>query len=242
LKFLDKAQINFDNLDIKMVCYKEKLIGVILDSKLILKNKMIEDIEAIKGLDENSDIIEELDLAHNKITKIKGFDNLLKLKKLNLKDNYIEKIEGLDDLKNLEFLDLSGNVNITEIPDNLCNLSKLKTLKLTGCRIKKFSKTLSHFFWMGQNFRNYSGYKQEDVLYYEKTHSSRASNNGRLYKNFVKWLFKLKWIMKKFQFDYEDIAKFEKETEISALFSGRPTKAFLKYLSDRYQMKITSFL
>jgi len=242
LKFLDKAQINFTNLDLKIISYNERLIGIILDSKANLKNRMIDNIETIKGLEDYSEDIEELDLAHNRITEIKGLQNLKRLKKLNLRDNYIEKIEGIDNLRNLEFLDLSGNVNIDEIPESLNNLPNLKTVKLTGCRIKKFSKLVSNFFWMGQNFRNYTGYIEEDMLYYEKIHSSKASNSGRLYKNFVKWLFRLKHTMKRYNFNYNDIAKFEKETGINALYSGKPTKTFSKYLFDRNQMKITSFL
>ncbi|MFX1418269.1 MAG: leucine-rich repeat domain-containing protein [Promethearchaeota archaeon] len=241
LKFLDKAQINFSNLDIKMISYNETLIGVILDSKVNLKNKLIENIIAIKGLEENSDEIEELDLSNNRITEIKGLENLKNLKKLSLRDNYIERIGGLENLHNLEFLDLSGNINIKEIPEILNELPYLKTVKLTGCRIKKFSEAVSHFFWMGQNFRNYTEYTQEDINYYQKNHNSEASNNGRLYKNFVKWLFKLRSIMKQYNFGYSDINNFEKRSESKALHSGKPTKSFSKYLFDRYQMKIPDF-
>ena len=242
LKFLDKAQINFTSLDLKMVTYNERLIGIILDSKVNLKNKMIAKIGDIKGLEENHEDIEELDLGNNRITEIKGLENLINLKRLNLRNNYIEKIEGLDELKNLELLDLSGNIDIQEIPESLIKIPNLKTVKLTGCRINKFSKSVSHFFWMGQNFRNYTEYTQEDILYYEKTHSSKASNSGRLYKNFLKWLFKLKETMKNYDFNYKDIVKFEQKSQINALFSGKPTKPFLKYLFSRFQTKITSFL
>lgn len=38
--------------------------------------------------------------------------------------------------------------------------------------------------------------------------------------------------MKKYHFDNEDIPKFEKETETNPLYSGKPFKAFLKYLFD----------
>ena len=47
--------------------------------------------------------------------------------------------------------------------------------------------------------------------------------------------------MKEHNFDYIDISNFEKKTDINALHSGKPTKSFLKYLFDRYQMKITDF-
>ncbi|MFX1601745.1 MAG: leucine-rich repeat domain-containing protein, partial [Promethearchaeota archaeon] len=140
LKFLNKAQINFNNLEFKIISYNEKLIGLILNSKVNLNNKMIEKIEDIKGLNENSDDILELDLSNNRISEIKGLENLNKLKKLYLKNNYIENIKGLEGFNSLELIDLSGNINIEEIPDSLNKLTNLKIVKLTGCRIKKFSK------------------------------------------------------------------------------------------------------
>lgn len=241
LKFLNKAQINFYNLDLKIITYNDRLIGLILDSKVNLKNKMIEKIENIKGFEEYYEEIEEIDLSNNRINKISKIEDLKSLKRLFLKNNYIEKIEGLENLGNLEFLDLSGNINIDEIPDFLNDLPSLKTVKLTGCRINKFSKSIERFFWMGQNFRCYTDYSIEDIKYYEKNHNSKASNNGRLYKNFVHWLFKLRKFMKDFNFSYADIEIFEKETESTAILSGKPTSAFQRYLFNRYQKKITSF-
>ncbi len=241
LKFLDKAQINFNNLDLKLITYNNNLIGIISDAKINLKNKMIENIEDINGIEEFFEPIEEIDLSNNRIKKMKGLEKLCNLKKLYLKNNYIERIEGLEELNNLELLDLSGNINIDEIPDNLNELTYLKTVKLTGCRIKKFSESVSRFFWMGQNFRYYTQYTDKDIKYYEKTHTSKASNNGRLYKNFVKWLFKLRGIMRQFNFDYDVIEKFERKNNTPAVWSGKPTIAFLKYLDDRYQKRITDF-
>ena len=241
LKFLSKAKINFYNLDLKIITYNDKLIGLLLDSKINLKNKMIEKIEDIKGLEENSEDIKELDLSNNRINKITKLENLKKLKKLYLKNNYIETIEGIKDLNNLELLDLSGNINIEEIPDFLNNLPHLKTVKLTGCRITKFSKSVSRFFWMGQNFRSYTNYSDKDIKYYEKTHASKASNGGRLYKNFVRWLFKLGEIKKEFRFSYKDVEKFEEQSQIIAVLSGKPSHAFQRYLFNRNQKKITSF-
>jgi len=241
LKFLDKAQINFDDLDLKIISYNDRLIGIISDSKINLKNKMIEKIEDIIGIEENSELIEEIDLSNNRVNHLKGFENLTNLKKLILKNNYIERIEGLENLKKLEFLDLSGNINIQEIPDSLSKLPNLKIVKLGGCRIKTFSDSVSHFFWMGQNFRYYPNYSHEDVELYEANYISKASINGRLYKNFVTWLFKLQRYMIKFSFDYGDIIKFEKKTELKALHSGKPTKSFLKYLDDKKQRKISDF-
>ncbi|MFX1375970.1 MAG: leucine-rich repeat domain-containing protein [Promethearchaeota archaeon] len=241
LKFLNKAQFGFYNLDLKIITYKERLIGLILDSRINLKNKMIEKIEDIKGFEEYSKDIEELDLSNNRINKISKLENFKKLKKLYLKNNYIENIEGLENLNNLELLDLSGNINIEEIPDFLNKLPNLKSIKLTGCRISRFSKSVSRFFWMGQNFRNYTLYSVKDIKYYEKTHTSKASNSGRLYKNFVKWLFKLRESKKKFNFNYKDIEKFENESQTLAIFSGKPSNAFQRYLFERNQKKINDF-
>ncbi len=241
LKFLNKARINFNNLDLRIISYNTKLIGLITNSKVNLKNKMIEKVEKIKGLIENSDDIIELDLSNNRISEIKGLENLKNLKKIYLKDNYIEKIDGFEGLNNLELIDLSGNINIEEIPDVLNHLPHLKIVKLTGCKIKKFSESVLRFFWMGQNFRYYTEFTDKDIKYYEKTHTSKASVDGRLYKNFVKWLFKLREIMKNFKFNYKDIEKFEKKTKLNAIWSGKPTRPFLRYLNDRFQKNITNF-
>ncbi|MHA2281327.1 MAG: leucine-rich repeat domain-containing protein [Promethearchaeota archaeon] len=241
LKFLNKVQVNFNDLNLKITSYNDQLVGIILDKTINLKNKMIEKVEEVKGIAEASDEIEEIDLSNNRISKIQGFENLANLKKLILRNNYIEQIEGLENLTNLEFLDLSGNINIQEIPDSLSKLPNLKTVKLAGCRIKQFSESVSQFFWMGQNFRYYPNYSHEEIKLYEASHTSKAGINGRLYKNFVKWLFKLKTNMKDFDFDYNDITKFENRTALNALHSGKPTKAFLKYLDDRKQRKISEF-
>jgi len=241
LRFLNKAQVNFNNLELKIISYKERLVGIIIDSKINLKNKMIENVEDIKGFDEFWEEIEEIDLSNNRITKIRGFDKLKNLKKLYLKNNYIERIEGIEKLSNLELLDFSGNINIEEIPDSLNTLIHLKTLKLTGCRIKKFSKSVSQFFWMGQNFRYYTEYTDDDIKYYERNYISKVGINGRLYKIFVKWLFKLRNSMKELRFKYKDINIFEEKTHLKAIKAGRPTKNFLKFLDDRKQMKITDF-
>ncbi|MFW9781225.1 MAG: leucine-rich repeat domain-containing protein [Candidatus Heimdallarchaeota archaeon] len=241
LKFMNKAQISYENLDLKIISYNERLIGIVLDSKVNLKNKMIEQIKDIKGLEENAEIIQELDLSNNRITTIEGLDSFKNLKKLFMRNNYIERIEGLESLHNLELLDLSGNINIEEIPDCLQQLPNLKTVKLTGCRINKFSEAVSAFFWMGQNFRAYPDFDLEEAKYYEKTHVSRASINGRLYKNFVRWLFKLRNYMRMCNFNYKDINKFESKNDLNAIHSGKPTKLFLHFLDDKKQTRITAF-
>jgi Leucine-rich repeat (LRR) protein len=203
---------------------------------------MVEKIADIKGLEEIEASIEDLDLSNNRITEIKGLERLENLKKLNLKNNYIRKIEGIDKLKNLEWLDLSGNINIKEIPESLNDLPCLKVIKLVGCRIANFSESISRYFWMGQNFRYFTGYNIEEVQYFEKNYISRARVNNRLYKKFVKWLLKVRAQMVDFNFNYKDIEIYEKKSFKMALRAGTPTRSFLNYLDDKKQLRITKFL
>lgn len=242
LKFLNKAQINYEDLDFTLVKYHDNLIGLLIDKTLNLSNKMIDNILDIQGLNNISKSIEKLDLSNNRISMISGLENLINLKELNLKNNYIQKVEGIEGLKRLETLDLSGNMDIHEIPEFLADMESLKKVKLTNCRISDFPDSVSHIFWMGQNYRYYTEYSDKDVEYYEKYHKSKAGINGRLYKNFVKWLFKLNDQMNEHQFSHHDIQRYETKTKCSAIPTGKPTLAFLKYLDDRKQLKITQFL
>ncbi len=90
--------------------------------KLICRcNKITE----IKGLDNLVNLL-QLNLSHNHITEIKGLDNLVNLQYLNLNDNQITEIKDLDNLVNLQYLDLSYN-QITEIK-GLTHLDNLQTL------------------------------------------------------------------------------------------------------------------
>lgn len=50
-----------------------------------------------------------LDLSFNRITKIEGLENLLKLKKLFLSSNKIHKIENVNHLVELTLLELGDN-------------------------------------------------------------------------------------------------------------------------------------
>jgi hypothetical protein len=242
LKFLNKAQINYEDLDFSLVKYHDNLIGLLIDKKLNLSNKMIDKIPDIQGLNNIAESIEKLDLSNNRISMISGLENLINLKELNLKNNYIKRIEGIEVLKRLETLDLSGNMDIHEIPEFLADMESLKKVKLTNCRISDFPDSVSRIFWMGQNYRYYTKYSDIDVEYYEKYHKSKAGINERLYKNFVKWLFKLNNQMNEHQFSHRDIQRYEMKTNCSAIPTGKPTKAFLKFLDDKKQLKITKFL
>jgi Leucine-rich repeat (LRR) protein len=79
--------------------------------------------------------IKELKLRNNKITEIKGLDNLVNLQVLNLSNNQITELKGLQNLVCLQKLHLSNN-QITEIK-GLHNLTDLKELRLDNNHIKE---------------------------------------------------------------------------------------------------------
>ena len=93
---------------------------------LNLRSKGITDISNIRGLNELSPYLYDLDLSNNQIKEIKGLETLENLRFLYLEKNQITEIKGLESLKNLEELDLSENL-ITEIM-GLDTLTKLKRL------------------------------------------------------------------------------------------------------------------
>ena len=68
-----------------------------------------------------------LSLSSNRITEVKGLNNLIHLESLSLSRNYITEIKGLNRLQSLKRLDLSWN-EITQIQglENLVNLQELK--------------------------------------------------------------------------------------------------------------------
>lgn len=242
LKFLEKAKITFHDLDFNVFKYNDRLIGILQDNKLILPNKSINNITKIKGLDDCYDKIEVLDLSFNRISKIEGLNHLENLKKLSLKNNLIDEIKGIEELNNLEHLDLSWNTGIKVIPDILNDMPSLTNLKLTGCRITDFSKSIEKFFLMNQNFRYWTNYNQIDIDYYEKHHKSRYGVDERLYKHFVRWLLKIHSYMIEYNFNYDDLKKFEEKTLSFVFNSGKPSASFLLYLFNKPQTRITSFL
>jgi len=127
------------------VTFRDKKYNV-KNATLILKNKGINSITEIKGLEkfpamkildlsdnniseisglDHMENIFNLDLSNNKISEIKGLDNLRNLRFLYLNGNKIEEVKGLDNLKNLNVLYLADN-NITEVKgvENLPNLKR----------------------------------------------------------------------------------------------------------------------
>lgn len=258
LEYFKDFEFDFD-----LIKYSGKLIGFFKDNKIYLRNQNIVDINKIDGLEKNIRKIEELDLSNNLINTVKKIEKFSNLKCLKLNNNQITNIEGIKKLKNLQelylrnnkiseikelgnlvklkHLDLSGNINITEIPDCLNKLPALNSLKLWNCSINKYSDSTSKFFWMDQNYRYYKGYTQNDKTFYEKTHNRVASSHNGLYKHFIQWVIKMKRLMTECNFTYQDIENYERDNTKKAIWSGRPTNSFIKWLQDKKQMLITDF-
>ncbi|MFX1594425.1 MAG: hypothetical protein ACFFBK_00005, partial [Promethearchaeota archaeon] len=107
----------------------------------------------------------------------------------------------------------------------------------------KFSKSTEKIFWMNQNYRYFTGFSENDKNFYENVYTKEASSDNKLYKHFVKWVLKIRNLMKFHKFSYQDIYEFNEETSKNAIWSGRVTNDFKKWLDDKkYQKKITSFL
>jgi len=73
----------------------------------------------------------DLDLSHNRINRMEGFDGLDMLKRLSLADNEIARLENLEMLSSLETLLLQGN-RISNLDDvqTITQLPSLKALQL----------------------------------------------------------------------------------------------------------------
>ena len=244
--------------------YKDKLVGIYSSKKVFLINQNINDISKIEILKGKSEEIEELDLSNNEIINMGGLEAFSSLKTLKLNNNQITKLIGIKNLKNIEnlflrnnrvselvglenypklkHLDLSGNLNITEIPEELNKLTELETLKLWNCNIKKFTESSEKFFWMNQNYRYYTGYTEEDKRYYESNHVKKASSEKGLYIDFVRGVLKSRKIMAEQKLSYQDIFDYENETSRKAIWSGTPTHDFKNWLKNKNQTKITFFL
>ncbi|NVM38504.1 MAG: leucine-rich repeat protein [Candidatus Lokiarchaeota archaeon] len=143
------------------ITYRNKIYKV-KRGKLILRNKGINDLSELEGLETLTDLkslqlpknnireikslehlkqLVTLDLSYNQIEEIKNLGRLVRLKTLNLNNNKINEIKGLNSLKNLKGLALNGN-NIGEIK-GLDNLTSLKVLHIRDNNISDVKELLN---------------------------------------------------------------------------------------------------
>ncbi|MBD3256596.1 MAG: hypothetical protein GF383_16000, partial [Candidatus Lokiarchaeota archaeon] len=252
IQFSNSFYEYLDDINRDFILYEKKVIGIQNEHSLFLKNKGISDLSKIEGWMRYTDHLQELDLSNNLVKNVKEIKNFSQLKFLNLNNNQIKEIGSLKALDNLErlylrnnnisnisdlkglqklrIIDLSGNKNITEIPDVLNNLPALSSVKFWNCSIKEYSNTTEKFFWLDQNYRFYKNFTPEDMVYYEETHKNKASSDNKLYKHFVKWVIKMRNIMENYRFNYEDIRIFAERDSKNAVWGGKPTKDFLKWI------------
>jgi len=266
IKYINKHLEYFEDFefDYDFIKYNGRIIGIFRNDKIYLNNHNIREItdfdmnndklKEVKELDLSNNHISDLigiekfsnirilKLNYNKLRKIDGIDSLKSLEKLFLRNNRIKEIKNLKKFSNLKHLDLSDNPTITEIPEVLNELPNLETVKLWNCPINKFSKSTEKFFWMNQNYRYFTSYNENDKDFYESAYRRVASSDNKLYKHFVEWVLKMRNLMKFHAFSYHDINRFNEETSKKAIWSGRVTNDFKKWLDiKKYQLKITSF-
>ena len=252
------------NFEYNFIKYEDRVVALFSNDKIYLNDQNIQKISRLDIVNDKIDQVKHLDLSNNRIFELDGIEKFSNLRVLKLNNNKITKVEGLKDLKsleilflrynriteiedlknlnNLKYIDLSNNPTLTEIPTNLNDLPALETVKLWDCNINKFTKSTEKFFWMNQNYRFYSNYTEEDKQFYENSYSGVASTNNKLYKQFVVWLLRMKQYMQDYKFSYQDIYKFNEESSKNAIWSGRVTNDFKRWLNQqRYQKKITSY-
>ncbi|MFX1326929.1 MAG: leucine-rich repeat domain-containing protein [Promethearchaeota archaeon] len=267
IQYLNKHLEYFKDFEFEynFIKYDGRIIGIFRNEKIYLNNQNIRSITKIDILNDKLNDVKELDLSNNqisdlmgieifpnirilklnnnKIRKIEDFVELRSLETLFLRNNQIEEINNLNKFSNLKHFDLSNNPTLTEIPEVLNELPNLETVKLWNCKINKFSKSTEKIFWMNQNYRYFTGFSENDKNFYENVYTKEASSDNKLYKHFVKWVLKIRNLMKFHKFSYQDIYEFNEETSKNAIWSGRVTNDFKKWLDDKkYQKKITSFL
>ncbi|MFW9942002.1 MAG: leucine-rich repeat domain-containing protein [Candidatus Thorarchaeota archaeon] len=267
IQYINKHLEYFKDFEFEysFIKYNERIIGIFRNERVYLNNQNIQDLKNLSLTNNKFEEIKELDLSdnqifdlkgiekftcvsilrlnNNKLSRIEGTESLKNLEKLFLRNNQIKEIRNIKNFNNLKHLDLSDNPTITEIPEGLHNLPKLETVKLWNCHINKFSKSTEKIFWMNQNYRYFTGFNENDKIFYESTYRRVASSDNKLYKHFVEWVLKMRRFMKLYKFSYQEINSYKEETSKNAIWSGRITKDFKKWLDDKkHQKKIISFI
>ncbi|MFX1377043.1 MAG: leucine-rich repeat domain-containing protein [Promethearchaeota archaeon] len=116
-----------------------------------LSSNDIDKISKVKGL-ENLMNLSKLNLNFNRITEIEGLDNLVNLKSLHLQWNKIREIKALDNLNKLESLYLNNN-EIFKI-QGIKNLSNLKSLMIYDNQITEIQNLENLYNLEILNLRN----------------------------------------------------------------------------------------
>lgn len=267
IKFINNNIDAFDLDEFSLVEYDSKIIGILEEenTQIFLNDKNIEFIyniegfeaiyESIEELNLNNNIIETLEgigkfpnlkilnLDNNMISNLSDLENLSNLEDLSIRNNRITDLENLDGLESLKRINLSGNKLLKEIPQSLNQLPQLKSVKVWNCDIRIYNENTKEFFWNDQNYRYFTGFTEEALQYYEKTHkaNARSREDGGLYKDFTRWVIKMNTLIRENKISYGDIKKFEELTESNAIWSGKLTRKFEKWLFNKSQMKITEF-
>ncbi|KAI9141174.1 hypothetical protein BKA69DRAFT_1109592 [Paraphysoderma sedebokerense] len=150
-------------------------------SRLGLRQNLFTRIEGLDGL---SEVLVELDLYDNRISK---FDNLKKLKKLESLDLSFNKIKYIlpDVLVHLPFIrDLYFVANKISKIENLDGLDSLKNLEFGANRVKKI-ENLNHLvnleqLWLGKNkierLENFSGLRNLKILSIQSNRITKLEN------------------------------------------------------------------
>ncbi|MFX1570006.1 MAG: leucine-rich repeat protein [Promethearchaeota archaeon] len=255
---------DFD-FEYNFIKYEGRIVASFRNDKIYLNDQNIRQISSLEIINDKIDQVKDLDLSNNKISELNGIEKFSNLRVLKLNNNKITRVEGLDCLENLEklflrrnkiteikdlknsktlkYIDLSNNPSLTEIPETLNDLPNLEMVKLWDCNINKITESTEKYFWMNQNYRFFKGYNENDKAYYETAYRREASSDNKLYKHYVEWVLKMRNLMKIHHFTYQDIYRFNEETSKNAIWSGRVTNDFKKWIYDKkYQKKITFFL
>jgi len=136
-KYIDEVWLDekIRSEGLKFVEFNDKKIEIELNyGRLQLNNLGINRLTDIKGLNEIK-YLKRLSLANNEIEDIEGLDHLIHLRSLNLSKNNIKEIKGLEKLVKLEQLSLFGNL-ISSLK-GLEHLENLLTLNLNETLIPK---------------------------------------------------------------------------------------------------------